>query len=53
MRAEIEWSDPAFAKLATLPPHLPFDIVRRVDLLAAFPKIGLSLRTLYPETPEL
>ena len=49
MRAEVEWTDPAFAKLEALPPHLAFDIVRRVDLLAALPEMGLALRSLYPQ----
>jgi mRNA-degrading endonuclease RelE of RelBE toxin-antitoxin system len=49
MRTEVEWTNPAFTKLETLPEHLAFEIVHRVDALAAFPEMGLSLRSLYPE----
>jgi mRNA-degrading endonuclease RelE of RelBE toxin-antitoxin system len=49
MRAEVEWTNPAFVKLEALPEHLAFEVVRRVDLLAAFPEMGLSIRTNYPE----
>ncbi len=47
MRAEIEWTSPAFAKLEALPEHLAFEVVRRIDLLAVFPEMGLSLHSLY------
>ena len=49
MRAEVEWTNPAFEKIEALPEHLAFDIVRRVDLLASFPEMGLSLRSIYSE----
>lgn len=37
MSADIEWVDPAFEKLEALPSTMAFEIIRRVDLLAAFP----------------
>ena len=49
MKAEVEWTNPAFAKLEDLPEHLAFEIIRRVDLLAPFPEMGLSSRSRYPE----
>lgn len=49
MRADIQWSDPAFAKLESLPEQLAFEIVHRIDLLVSFPEMGLSLRSLYPQ----
>lgn len=49
MRAEVEWTNPAFARLEALPENLSFEIVRRADLLASFPEMGVSLHSLYPE----
>jgi mRNA-degrading endonuclease RelE of RelBE toxin-antitoxin system len=44
----IEWPDPAFAQLEALPEKLAFEIVRRVDMLATFPEMGISLKSQYP-----
>lgn len=49
MMAEIEWTSTAFSKLEALPRDLAFEIIHRADLLAAFPEMGLSLRSLYPQ----
>jgi mRNA-degrading endonuclease RelE of RelBE toxin-antitoxin system len=49
MRAEIDWAAPAFRKLEELPESKAFDIVRRVDVLAAFPEMGVSLRSRYAQ----
>lgn len=49
MSADVEWVNPAFEKLEALPPTIAFEIVRRVDLLAAFPEMGVSLRSRYPQ----
>lgn len=46
--AAIKWTTPAFAQLESLPSPLAFEIVRRVDLLEAFPEMGVSLRSRYP-----
>ncbi len=44
----IVWTTPAFAQLEDLPEALAFEVVRRVDVLAAFPEMGVSLRSRYP-----
>ncbi|MEK6410324.1 MAG: type II toxin-antitoxin system RelE/ParE family toxin [Acidobacteriota bacterium] len=49
MSADIEWVDPAFEKLEALPSTMAFEIIRRVDLLAAFPEMGVSLHSRYPQ----
>lgn len=49
MSADIEWVDPAFETLGALPPNMAFEIIRRVDLLAAFPEMGVSLHSRYPQ----
>ena len=49
MSAEIEWTEPAFAQLEAMPTHLAFEIIKRIDLLAAFPEMGVSLRSRYPQ----
>jgi hypothetical protein len=49
MSFDIEWVDPAFEKLEGLPSTMAFEIIRRVDLLAAFPEMGLSLQSRYPK----
>lgn len=46
--ASIEWTVPAFAQLEELPQKLAFDVVRRVDLLAHHPEMGVSLRSRFP-----
>jgi len=45
---DIVWTTPSFAQLEALPEALAFDIVGRVDVLAAFPEMGVSLRSRYP-----
>lgn len=45
---DIAWAAPAFAQLEALPEALVVEFVRRVDLLATFPKMGVSLRSQYP-----
>ena len=47
MIAHIEWVQPAFESLESLPSNLAFEIIRRVDLLAAFPEMGVSLASRY------
>ncbi|MEK6288630.1 MAG: type II toxin-antitoxin system RelE/ParE family toxin [Acidobacteriota bacterium] len=49
MSADIEWVDPAFEKLEALPSTMAFEIIRRVNLLAAFPEMGVSLHSRYPQ----
>jgi ParE toxin of type II toxin-antitoxin system, parDE len=49
MSADIEWVDPAFEKLEALPSTMAFEIIRRVDLLASFPQMGVSLNSRYPQ----
>jgi len=49
MTADIEWVDPAFETLEALPSNMAFEIIRRVDLLAAFPEMGVSLHSRYPQ----
>ena len=49
MSAGIEWVDPAFEKLEALPLTMALELIRRVDLLAAFPEMGVSLHSRYPQ----
>ncbi len=42
------WATLAFAQLEALPEDLAFEVVRRVDVLAAFPEMGAALRSRYP-----
>jgi hypothetical protein len=49
MSVDIEWVNPAFEKLEALPSTMAFEVIRRVDLLAAFPEMGVSLHTRYPQ----
>ncbi len=49
MSFDIEWVDPAFEKLESLPSTMAFEIVRRVDLLASFPEMCPSLHSRYPQ----
>ena len=49
MSADIEWVDPAFETLEALPSTLAFEMIRRADLLAAFPEMGVSLHSRYPQ----
>ena len=45
---DIEWTTPAFAQLEALPQAVAFDIIRQVDLLAAFPNLGTPLEIRFP-----
>jgi plasmid stabilization system protein ParE len=45
---DIEWSGPAFSQLEELPEFVAFEIISRVDLLASFPEMGVSLHSQYP-----
>ena len=49
MKIDIVWTTPAFTQLELLPAPFAFEIVSRADLLASFPEMGVSLRSLYPE----
>jgi mRNA-degrading endonuclease RelE of RelBE toxin-antitoxin system len=44
----LEWTSPAFLVLETLPQTVAFDIVRRVDLLPVFPKMGAKFDSRFP-----
>ena len=44
----IEWTIPAFTQLEALPQTLAFAIINRVDLLATFPDLGVSLQSVFP-----
>lgn len=46
--AAIEWTIPAFAQLEALSQKLAFEVVRRVDLLAEYPEMGVSLQSRFP-----
>jgi len=37
---EIVWASPAFSQVEALPVAVAFEIVRRVDVLEAFPEMG-------------
>lgn len=43
MTAGIEWTAPAFAQLESLPEALAFEVIGRVDALAAFPEMGAPI----------
>ncbi len=43
--AEIVWTSPAFSQIEALPAAAAFEIVRRVDVLEAFPEMGAPVRT--------
>lgn len=44
---DIEWTTLAFDRLESLPDSIAFEIVRRIDALAAFPEMGASMREQY------
>jgi plasmid stabilization system protein ParE len=44
----IEWTAPAFAQLESLPQSLAFEVVRRVDVLSAFPEAGAKVESAEP-----
>jgi mRNA-degrading endonuclease RelE of RelBE toxin-antitoxin system len=43
VRAAVEWTEPAFEELTSLPEAVAFASVSHVDLLETFPEIGVSL----------
>jgi hypothetical protein len=47
--AFIERAQTAFTQIEAIPSSLSFEIIRRVDLLETFPKMGVSLRSRYPQ----
>ncbi len=46
---QVEWTSRAFLVLESLPQTIAFDIVRRTDLLANFPKMGVKLDSRFPK----
>jgi len=44
----VEWTPLAFAQLEALPAVLAFEVVRRVDTLAAFPEAGARVMSQDP-----
>ena len=48
MTVRIEWTAPAFAQLGFLPQSLAFEVVRRVDVLSAFPEAGARVHSADP-----
>ena len=48
MTVRIEWAALAFAQLEALPQSLAFEIVRRVDVLSAFPEAGARVQSADP-----
>jgi plasmid stabilization system protein ParE len=44
----IEWAGSAFAQLESLPQSLAFEVVRRVDVLSAFPEAGAKIESADP-----
>jgi plasmid stabilization system protein ParE len=43
----LEWTPQAFGQLETLPDAIAFEVIRRTDVLATFPEMGVSLRSQY------
>jgi plasmid stabilization system protein ParE len=46
--AEIEWTAPAFSQLEALPQSMTFEVVRRGDVLTAFPEAGAKVESADP-----
>jgi len=44
---DIEWTTQAFDRLEALSDTIAFEIVRRTDVLAAFPEMGVSMSEHY------
>jgi plasmid stabilization system protein ParE len=44
----VEWTVPAFAQLESLPQSLAFEVVRRVEVLSAFPEAGAKVESADP-----
>lgn len=42
--AHIVWSTPAFLRLETLPERTAFGMIKLIDMLARFPKMGTAIR---------
>lgn len=49
MTVEIEWTAPAFSQLEALPQSTAFEVVRRVEVLTAFPEAGAKVESADPE----
>ena len=47
---DIEWTTQAFDRLETLSDSIAFEIIRRADVLAAFPEMGVSMSEHYQTT---
>src|SRR5947207_1705557 len=45
---EIEWAAPAFAQLESLSQSLSFEVVRQVEVLGAFPEVGVKIESADP-----
>jgi plasmid stabilization system protein ParE len=48
LTAGIEWTAPAFAQLESLPQSMAFELVRRVEVLSAFPDAGARVESADP-----
>lgn len=48
MTVEIEWTASAFAQLEALSQSLAFEVVRRVEVLSAFPEAGARVQSADP-----
>lgn len=46
---EIEWTSPAFAQLKSLSQALAFEVVRHVEVLSAFPEVGVKIESADPD----
>jgi plasmid stabilization system protein ParE len=46
--AEIVWTVPAFVQLEALPQSIAFEVVRRVEVLTAFPEAGAKVESADP-----
>ena len=44
---DLEWTTQAFDRLEALPDSIAFEIIRRTDVLAAFPEMGVSISEHY------
>ena len=49
----VQWSGPAFRRLESLPQKLAFEIIRRTDLLSAFPELGNDLGSRFEQLAGL
>lgn len=53
MKSFIQWTTPAFKELELLPEKLAFDIIRKTDLLTAFPELGPDLGSRFKQLKGL